>query len=361
MVALGSEYAPALLLNVRELLNRSSLNLPMAPFQFVAGRSANLGIRKALSRITNFIYKHCACFARCRRRQEATELQKHRVRQRQPRLLFTEVGGVRLWSDLEAEILRQCDNSFTMGVQEVLVLQETPNSRIVLVLCSDRLLVVQLRYPYLQSSVVTESPWQGGDPSEDLESRGEFDQWLDEDLGPSSNMRNNKKTLSVTRSTNTIRSSLASLARWDSEASSIMQPQQSDHIVQGKTIQFCDLQEVEVHVPQTGISVEPALLLAHCNGVQKLLPFSSAILGEGVDVKEVLNHLAEAVRSAMVHPGRKAHWDLLHKTLHPDEEARWHQDDGNRSYDWEGRNPAGCQDSIISDDFTARVWSWNQR
>jgi len=113
-------------------------------------------------------------------------------------------------------------------------------------------------------------------------------------------------------------------------------------------------------VPKTGISVEPALLLAHCSGDQKILPFSSAILGEGVDVKEVLNHLAEAVRSAMVHPGRKAHWDLLHKTLHPDEEARWHQDDGNRSYDWGGR-PASSQDGMISDDFTARVRSRKQR
>jgi len=347
MAALGSEYATALLLNTSELFNRSSLNLPLAPLEFVANRSMNLGIREASSWITNFIYKHCVCFARCRRRKEATELQKHRVRQRQPRLLFTEVGGVRLWSDLEAELLRQCNERHTIGVQEALVLQDQPSSRIVLVLFSERLLIVRLRYPYPRTSTATESPRNSNNPLEDLESHGEFDEWLSENMGRDSNIQAPKQTLTsksmtaLAKSSFSFRSSFSTLAGWDPEASAILQSQPSDRTVPGRALWFDELRAVRVRAPERGSSTEPALVLTEDGGVERTLPFGSAILGESVDVKEVLAHLTKELRSVIAHPGRKAHWDILHRALHPDEEDRWHQDDRNRTDegDRSNRNP----------------------
>mmetsp|Transcript_34116 Transcript_34116/g.66039 ORF Transcript_34116/g.66039 Transcript_34116/m.66039 type:complete len:356 (-) Transcript_34116:273-1340(-) len=348
MAALGSEYATALLLNTSELFNRSSLNLPLAPLEFVANRSMNLGIREASSWITNFIYKHCVCFARCRRRKEATELQKHRVRQRQPRLLFTEAGAVRLWSDLEAELQRQCDETHTTGVQEVLVLQERPSSVIVLVLFSDRLLVAQLRNPHSQSSALAETPWTDGDPLDDLEDPEGLDEWLGDDMGRSVISRRTSRMSQIDGALAvfaipSIRSLTFTkkLTGCDVETTSSVLSQQSDCTVPGETLWFRNLQAVSARVPERGSSTEPALLLTQDCGVERILPFGSAILGEHVDVKEVLMHLTKAVRSVIAHPGKKAHWDMLHKSLHPDEEDRWHQDDRNRTDegDRSNRNP----------------------
>jgi len=204
--------------------------------------------------------------------------------------------------------------------------------------------VVQLRYPYPRSSTGADSPRRGGDPVEERENPGEFDEWLDQELGPirrtNSSQSLTDMSLSVlVQSTSGIRSSFFSLTGWDTEASAAVQPQRSDRIVCGKTIRFHDLRAVRARLPETGSSITPALLL-QSRGVQYILPFSSATLGDGIDVKQVLKHLAKAMCSAIAHPGRKAHWDFLHKTLHQEEEARWHQDDRNRSYDRDASNPA---------------------
>jgi hypothetical protein len=221
----------------------------------------------------------------------------------------------------------------------------------VLVLFSDRLIVAQLRYPYPQSSAAAESPRKASDPLEDLEIYGEFDEWLDEELAPKQTSRQsltNRSLSALAQTTVTIRSSFSSLAGWDAEASTI--GQKSVLIVPGKTLLFNNLRAVRVRMPETGSNIEPALLLTESSGIQRILPFSPAILREGVDVKEVLKYVAMAVRSAIAHPGRKAHWDFLHKTLHPDEEDRWHQEDRNSSCDWDRSDPAYSQDSTLIDE-----------
>jgi len=61
-------------------------------------------------------------------------------------------------------------------------------------------------------------------------------------------------------------------------------------------------------------------------------------------------HLTKAVRSVIAHPGKKAHWDMLHKSLHPDEEDRWHQDDKNSTYERDRGNLCCDENSSCRDD-----------
>eukprot|EP00928_Gymnodinium_smaydae_P035591 TRINITY_DN25022_c0_g1_i3.p1 TRINITY_DN25022_c0_g1~~TRINITY_DN25022_c0_g1_i3.p1 ORF type:complete len:427 (-),score=71.42 TRINITY_DN25022_c0_g1_i3:61-1341(-) len=68
-----------------------------------------------------------------------------RLRQRQPRLLFTQLGAIRPWSRLEAEVLRQLGPQFTAGVEALLPL--TPEEgcwRTVLLLFSQHMLIAQV-------------------------------------------------------------------------------------------------------------------------------------------------------------------------------------------------------------------------
>jgi len=318
LAELGAKYATAFLLNTSELFNRSSLNLPLAPLEFVADQSVKLGISSATSWITNFVYRHCSCTARCRRRKEATQLQKKRVRHRQPRLLFAEVGGVRLWSDIEAELPRQLSKSCSTGVQEILVLKQQPQSTIVLLLFSDRLALAQLQYPFRNSSADSaEMP--------DQHKLGEFAEWLGEDLG----VTGSAKAASGRPGFITTSMSRLSSVTLAPESFSSVGAQHSNSFVPGSVLVFSDLRAVGVQTPQdapdTRNSSRYAMLLTPKQGDQRSLPFGSAPLGAGVKVREVLNCLADALRAVIVHPGRKAGWDLLHKTLHPEEVNRWHQ------------------------------------
>jgi len=69
-----------------------------------------------------------------------------RVRQRLPRLLFTQLGAIRPWCELEADVLHQLGPQLTNGVEEVLPLTEVENSSCtVLLLFSQHFLVTQIR------------------------------------------------------------------------------------------------------------------------------------------------------------------------------------------------------------------------
>jgi len=64
-----------------------------------------------------------------------------RLRIRQPRLLFTELGVVRPWSELEAEALRQLGVRFTHGVMELILIARTGEVCTVLMLYARRLAI----------------------------------------------------------------------------------------------------------------------------------------------------------------------------------------------------------------------------
>jgi len=70
-----------------------------------------------------------------------------RLRQREPRLLFSAHGTVRSWSELEAELLRQLGNQVLQGVEEAIPLTQHGSERMVLLLFPTRALVVQVQLP----------------------------------------------------------------------------------------------------------------------------------------------------------------------------------------------------------------------
>eukprot|EP00747_Dinoflagellata_sp_TGD_P002865 gnl/TRDRNA2_/TRDRNA2_105917_c1_seq1.p1 gnl/TRDRNA2_/TRDRNA2_105917_c1~~gnl/TRDRNA2_/TRDRNA2_105917_c1_seq1.p1 ORF type:complete len:587 (-),score=121.74 gnl/TRDRNA2_/TRDRNA2_105917_c1_seq1:44-1741(-) len=70
-----------------------------------------------------------------------------RLRIRLPRMLFTELGAIRPWSELEAEVLRQLGRRLTAGVEEIIQLTQGGNQRTVLLLFAKRLLLAEVKIP----------------------------------------------------------------------------------------------------------------------------------------------------------------------------------------------------------------------
>ncbi|CAK9022321.1 unnamed protein product [Durusdinium trenchii] len=75
----------------------------------------------------------------------ATKRRRRRCRVRPPRLLFGELGVVRPWSNLEAELKRVLGEAGVHGLEEVLTLKEQGYKKILLCLYPQRLLLVELK------------------------------------------------------------------------------------------------------------------------------------------------------------------------------------------------------------------------
>jgi hypothetical protein len=80
-----------------------------------------------------------------------------RLRQRHPRLLFSEVGVVRPWSVLDAELTRQLGRPLTAGVECVLPLTQTGSQLPILMLFTRRLIVAEVWSP-TNSGMVSATP-----------------------------------------------------------------------------------------------------------------------------------------------------------------------------------------------------------
>eukprot|EP00927_Polykrikos_kofoidii_P012211 TRINITY_DN1524_c1_g2_i1.p1 TRINITY_DN1524_c1_g2~~TRINITY_DN1524_c1_g2_i1.p1 ORF type:complete len:2559 (+),score=521.14 TRINITY_DN1524_c1_g2_i1:670-7677(+) len=74
----------------------------------------------------------------------AVKRQRQRVVHRRPRLLFTQLGAIRPWSELEAEVLWQLGRRLTAGVEEIVPLTDAGPSRMVLLLTSSRLILAEV-------------------------------------------------------------------------------------------------------------------------------------------------------------------------------------------------------------------------
>jgi len=74
----------------------------------------------------------------------SSKRRRARLRRRLPRLLFSELGTINPWSDLEAAILRQLGRLLTSGVSVVVPLTQWGPERTVLLLFPDRLILAQV-------------------------------------------------------------------------------------------------------------------------------------------------------------------------------------------------------------------------
>jgi hypothetical protein len=76
--------------------------------------------------------------------QEMKE-RRERVRSRLPRMLFTDLGVLRKWSRLEAEVQSQLGSALTRGAIEIILLNQVANLRNVLLLFNSRLVYVPVK------------------------------------------------------------------------------------------------------------------------------------------------------------------------------------------------------------------------
>jgi len=83
-----------------------------------------------------------------------------RPRWRQPRLLFSQVGIVRPWSELDAELLRQLGEHLMHGVEEVVPLTQQGSGRLVLLLYPRYLVLAEIKDPHTFDNSSAAAPRQ---------------------------------------------------------------------------------------------------------------------------------------------------------------------------------------------------------
>eukprot|EP00931_Biecheleriopsis_adriatica_P043306 TRINITY_DN24759_c0_g1_i1.p1 TRINITY_DN24759_c0_g1~~TRINITY_DN24759_c0_g1_i1.p1 ORF type:complete len:2476 (+),score=500.29 TRINITY_DN24759_c0_g1_i1:515-7429(+) len=76
---------------------------------------------------------------------EAKKRRRKRYRCRQPRLLFDQLGAIRPWNVLEAEVKHQLSPRILEGLQEVFLLASEGSDKVALLLFADKLLVASIK------------------------------------------------------------------------------------------------------------------------------------------------------------------------------------------------------------------------